>query len=95
MARLTLTSIVLRGSNPKLPCSERASPRTATIEEVTSTAQIAICTTSKRSRTVIRRPAAPLDPALTIWYGSVLSTWRTGTIPKRNPLTNARARATT
>ncbi len=38
-------------------------PRTATSEEVTSTAQMAICTTSSRSRTVIRRPAVPADPA--------------------------------
>ena len=41
-----------------------ASPRTATIDEVTSTAQIAICTTSNMSRTVIRRPASPIDPSL-------------------------------
>ena len=36
-------SIALCVSKPKLLCSERASPRTATIDEVTSTAQIAIC----------------------------------------------------
>ncbi len=66
-AEIRLTSIALRGSKPKLLCSERASPRTATIEEVTSTAQIAICTTSSRSRSVIRRPIVPVDPDLTIW----------------------------
>ncbi len=54
--------IVFCSSKPKLPCSERTSPRTATIEEVTSTAQIAICTTSKRSRRVIRRPASTARP---------------------------------
>ena len=54
--------MAFRGSKPKLLCSERASPRTATIEEVTSTAQIAICTPSNRSRTVIRRATLPLDP---------------------------------
>ena len=52
---LILTIIVFRGSKPKLPFSERMSPRTATMEEVISTAQMAICTTSNRSRTVIRR----------------------------------------
>ena len=43
-------SMVFCGSKPKLSCKDRESPRTATIEEVTSTAQIAICTTSNRSR---------------------------------------------
>ena len=64
MVRFVLTSIAFRGSKPKLLCSERISPRTATIEEVTSTAQIAICTTSNRSRTVIRRPTLPLGSRL-------------------------------
>jgi len=93
MARLVFTSIALRGSKPKLLRSERANPRTATREEVTSTAQIAICAASSRSRTVIRRPTVPVDPAFTIWYGLARSTWRTGTMPKRNPLTSAKAKA--
>ena len=63
--RTVLTSIVFRGSKPKLPRSERSIPRTATNEEVTSKAQMAICTTSNRSRTVIRRPTLPVDPDLT------------------------------
>ena len=50
-------SIVFRGSNPKLLWSERIIPRTATREEVISTAQIAICTPSSRSRIVILRAA--------------------------------------
>src|ERR1035438_1454188 len=73
---------------------ERMSPRTATIDEVTSTAQIAIWTTSNTSRTVIRRPNAPVDPALTISYGLARRIWRTGTIPNRTPLTNAKTNAT-
>src|SRR5216117_644729 len=32
------------------------------MEEVTSTAQIAICAPSNRSRTVSRRPTEPVDP---------------------------------
>src|ERR1035437_5696948 len=36
----TPSSIAFRGSKPKWLLSERASPRTATIDEVTSTAQI-------------------------------------------------------
>jgi hypothetical protein len=55
-----------RGSKPKSLRSERTSPRTATIEEVTSTAQIAICTTSNTSRSVMRRPGMPFDPDFTI-----------------------------
>jgi hypothetical protein len=58
--------MAFRDSKPKLLCSERVSPRTETIEEVTSTAQIAICTTSNASRTVIRRPTLPVEPDLTI-----------------------------
>src|SRR5947208_6271346 len=50
--------------------------------------------TEQHSRTVIRRPTLPVDPDLTIWYGSVLSTWRTGTIPKRNPLAKSRIQTT-
>src|SRR2546429_8409823 len=50
--------------------------------------------TEQSSRTVIRRPTLPVDPDLTIWYGSVLSTWRTGTIPKRNPLAKSRIQTT-
>jgi hypothetical protein len=45
---------------------ERSSPRTPTSEEVTSTAQIEICTANKRSRALIRRPRAPLDPDLIV-----------------------------
>ena len=41
--RSVSTSIAFRGSKPKLLCIERTSPRTATIDEVTSTAQMAIC----------------------------------------------------
>ena len=37
----------------------------------------------------------PLDPALTTSYGLVRSTCRTGTAPKRNPLTSANSNATT
>src|SRR5260370_927806 len=80
--------MAFRGSKPKWLCSERARPRTATIEEVTSTAQIAICTASNRSRTVTRRPLL-IDPDLTISYGSVRSTCLTGTAPERNPLAKA------
>ena len=54
------------GSKPKSLLSDRASPRTATKEEVTSTAQIAICAPSSSSRTVTRRPMPPADPDLTI-----------------------------
>ena len=87
-------SIAFRGSNPKLLCNERSNPRTATIEEVTSTAQIAICNTSNRSRNVTRAPITPVDPDLTIWYESTFSTWRTGTMPKRIPLASAKIKAT-
>ena len=83
------------GSKPKLPFSERASPRTATSEEVTSSAQIAICATSNRSRIVIRRPILPSDPDLMISYGSVRRTCFTGTAPNRNPLTRANSKAAT
>ena len=73
---------------------ERSSPRTATSEEVTSTAQIAICTTSKMSRTEIRRPTTLVDPDFTTWYGSVRSTCLTGTAPNRNPLAKLSRTAT-
>ena len=53
--RSVSTSIVFFGSKPKLLCIDRASPRMATSDEVTSTAQIAICTTSSTSRSVSRR----------------------------------------
>src|SRR5260370_13882996 len=72
LLRSVSTSIAFFGSNPKSACSERTSPRTATIDDVTSTAQIAICTTNSTSRAVIRRPTEPVDPALTIWYGLAL-----------------------
>ena len=42
MLRVVFTSIAFPGSKPKLACMERAKPRTATSEEVTSTAQMAI-----------------------------------------------------
>ena len=64
------------------------------LEDVTSTAQIAIWTTSKMSRTVMRRPNRLFDRALTISYGLALNTCRTGTIPNRKPLSNARTKAT-
>jgi hypothetical protein len=54
------------GSKPKLLCSERTIPRTATSEEVTSTAQMAICAASSRSRNVFRRPNLPDDSDLMI-----------------------------
>jgi hypothetical protein len=63
--RAVSTSIAFCGSKPKLLCIERTSPRTATSEEVTSTAQIAIWTTSKMSRTEVRRPTTLVDPDLT------------------------------
>ncbi len=64
--------MAFRGSKPKLLCSERSSPRTATIEEVISTAQMAICATSNRSRPVIRRPSLLVDPDFRqlIWIGA-------------------------
>jgi hypothetical protein len=58
------TNIALLGSKPKLLWSDRTSPRTATSDEVTSTAQIATCVTSNKSRTVIRRTTVPVDPDL-------------------------------
>jgi hypothetical protein len=42
MGRSAPTSIAFRASKPKSLCNARARPRTATIEDVTSTAQIAI-----------------------------------------------------
>ena len=66
IARLdTLTARPGYQVKPKSLCSERANPRTATIEAVISTAQMAICATSKTSRTVIRRPILAVDPAFT------------------------------
>src|SRR5215510_12324477 len=76
-------SITFPGSKPKLPCNERISPRTATIEEVTSTAQMAICATISTSRTVMRLPTLVMVPDLTISYGFVCSTCLTGTAPKQ------------
>jgi hypothetical protein len=69
------------------------SPRTATIEEVISTAQMAICAASKKSRRVMRRPTVPTDPDLMIPNGAILNNWRTGTRPKRIPLSNANSKA--
>ena len=83
--RTVLTSIVFRGSKPKLPRSERSIPRTATNEEVTSKAQMAICTTSRTSRIVKRRsPATPALPVRITCHGSERITCRTGTIPNSN-----------
>ncbi len=66
---------------------DRTSPRTATSEEVTNTAQIAICTASRMSRTVNRRsPPTFAAPVRITCHGSARNTWRTGTIPKSKPL---------
>ena len=56
MLRTVSTRSAFCGSNPKLLCSDRTSPRTATSEDVTSTAQIATCATSNKSAD--RRSAA-------------------------------------
>ena len=59
IVRSVSTSRVLFGWKPKSRCCERIGPRTATIDEVTSTAQIAICTTSSESRTPNRQFRSP------------------------------------
>ncbi len=82
------------GWNPKLLWSERASPRTATSEEVMSTAQMAICAIRSRSRMVKRRIVESLMPVRMVCQGSARSTWRTGTMPKSSPLASAIASAT-
>jgi hypothetical protein len=73
---------------------ERMSPRTATIDEVTSTAQIAIWTTSNTSRTVIRRPnrarRSRFDDLVRI--GPENLAHRNNS--EQNPLTNAKTKAT-
>jgi hypothetical protein len=56
--------MALCGSIPKWLWSDRTIPRTATMDDVTSTAQIAICTPSNRSRMVNRRSGVDLDPGL-------------------------------
>ena len=76
-------SMAFRGSIPRWLYSERAIPRIATIEAVTSTAQMAICTASNKSRTVSRRPGVDLEPDLMMSYGSVRRTSRTGAAPHR------------
>jgi hypothetical protein len=91
--RSVFTNIAFRGSNPKLLCIDCISPRTATSEDVTSTAQMETCITSSTSRAFTRRPElpaiTPADPALTTSYGLVRKIWRTGTAPKRKPLAKA------
>ena len=94
MARFTPAVIVSWGSKPKLLCSERTSPRTATSEDVTRTAQIAICATRSTSRIVSLRPILAFDPALTISYGLARRIWRIGTMPNKNPLSRAKPKAT-
>ena len=82
------------GRKPKLLSSERSNPRTATIEDVTNRAQMAICTATNASRKVIWRPNFVTEPDFTISYGSVSSTCLAGTAPKRIPLRKASSRAT-
>ena len=74
---------------------DRTRPRTATSEDVTSTAQIAICTASRTSRSVKRRsPPTPAAPVRITCQGSERITCRTGTIPNSRPLANASPSAT-
>ena len=82
------------GSKPKSLSSERTNPRTATIDEVTSKAQMAICRATNISRKVRRRPSFVTEPDFTISYGSVSSTCLTGTAPNSMPLTKASSAAT-
>ena len=68
LCRSNLASIAPSGENPKLLCSDRTKPRSATSDEVTSTAHTAICTTSSTSRSVSLRhtraaDSLPLSPA--------------------------------
>ena len=95
ICRSVSTSILCSGWKPKLLCSDRASPRTATSDDVTSTAQIAICPASNKSRSVNRRMPPTAPPARIVCHGSAFITCRTGTIPNSSPLTNASANATT
>src|SRR5579864_1434315 len=88
------TSVTPCGSKPKLLCSERTNPRTATIDEVTSRAQIAICKLSSASRKVMRCRSFVSELDFTISYGSVCSTCLTGTAPNSMPLANASNTAT-
>jgi hypothetical protein len=68
MLRSVFTCIVLRGSNPKLLCKDRIMPRTATSDDVTSTAHTAICNARRRSRRLrCRIPANVFVPALMPW----------------------------
>ena len=62
MDRSVFTSIAFWGTKPKLLRNDRTIPRTATKDEVTSTAQMAIWPASSRSRKVRRRgdPANPV-----------------------------------
>jgi hypothetical protein len=74
---------------------DRASPRIATREDVTKTAQMAICTASRTSRSVNRRiPPTLAAPVRITFHGSVSITWRTGIIPNRSPLASANPKAT-
>jgi hypothetical protein len=71
-------------------------PRTATSEDVTSTAQIAICTASRTSRTANRlRPSTPAAPVRITCHGSARITCRSDTIPNSKALPNASTSATT
>ena len=94
MFKSVFTSIAFRGSKPTLPCSERAIPRTATSEEVTSSAQIATCTTSSRSRDGNPPPShaggSRFDDLVCIGPEHLAN----GTMPKRMPLTSAKTKAT-
>src|SRR5579864_1468732 len=58
------TSMTFRGSMPRPVRKERSSPRTATKEEVTRTAQSAICTASSNSRALNLRPGVAVQPDL-------------------------------
>ena len=95
MFRSLSTSVTFCGTKPKLLFIERASPRTATRDDVTSTAQIAICTTSRKSRTVKRRsPPTLAAPVRITCHGSERITCRTGTMPNSSPLASDNASAT-
>ena len=92
-----MTTIVFRGSKPKLLCSERIksahrnhgrSDQHGTDRNLHDQQHVA-------DGHPPPKPARRLDPALTISYGLARSTWRTGTMPKRNPLTKAKTKATT
>src|ERR1700728_3099047 len=95
MPRSVSASTTFSISKPNRSCNERTNPRTATREDVTSTAQIAICTTSSTSRVLIFFPPLVLVPAFTTSYGLVRSTCLTGTAPNSSPLNSASSTATT